>query len=108
MRTLLIVSPNFPPVSAADMHRVRLSLPHFSKFGWRPIVLAVEPKHVEGVKEALLLETIPQDVTIRRVRAMPVALTRTVGLGNLAIRAFPFLYRAGSDLIKRHKVDLIL
>ena len=37
MRRVLIVSPSFPPISAADLHRVRMSLPYYREFGWEPI-----------------------------------------------------------------------
>ena len=107
MRTVLVVSPHFPPINAPDMQRVRMSLPHFSEFGWRPVVLAVEPAYVEGVKEPLLLETIPRDVPICRTLALPARWTRKVGLGNLGLRAFPFLYRAGAKMIQRYNVDLV-
>ena len=33
MKRLLIISPNFPPLNAADMQRVRMSLPYFKDFG---------------------------------------------------------------------------
>ena len=41
MKRVLIVSPSFPPISAADLHRVRTSLPFYREFGWQPFVLAV-------------------------------------------------------------------
>lgn len=106
MRTLLIVSPHFPPINAPDMHRVRMSLPYYKEFGWRPVVLAVEPAYVEGVEEPLLLETIPSDVPIRRVAALPVRLTRKV-VGDLGLRALPFLYWTGAQMIKRYNIDLV-
>jgi len=107
MPTLLIVSPHFPPINAPDMHRVRMSLPYFSEFGWEPVVLAVNPAYIEGLEEPLLLKTVPCSTLIRRVSALPVRWTRKVGIGSLALRAFPFLYRAGVDLIRRCKVDLV-
>lgn len=107
MRTVLIVSPHFPPINAPDMQRVRMGLPHLTEFGWRPVVLAVEPAYTEGVEETLLLETIPSNIPIHRVPALPVRWTRKVGLGNLGLRAFPFLYRAGAQMLKRYNVDLV-
>lgn len=107
MRTLLIVSPHFPPINAADMQRVRMSLPYFAEFGWKPIVLAVKPEYVEGVDDQLLLESIPGDLAVRHVRALPVRWTRKIGLGDLALRAFPFLYRSGAKIINNLGVDLV-
>ncbi|MEP6937507.1 MAG: glycosyltransferase [Chthoniobacterales bacterium] len=107
MRRLLIISPNFPPVNAPDMHRVRMSLPHFAEFGWEARVLAVDPDRVEGVREPLLLETIPPEIPVHRCGAFDVRWTRKIGIGALALRAFPFLYRSGARLIREHRPDLV-
>ncbi len=107
MSTVLVVSPHFPPINAADMHRVRISLPHFRSFGWNPVVLAVAPQHVEAVHEPLLMKTVENDVPVFRVSALPARVTRKFGLGNLGLRAFPFLNRAGSRLIRQYGVDLV-
>ena len=107
MRRVLIVSPHFPPVNGADMHRVRLSLPYFAEFGWQPIVLAVRPEDVEGVQDPLLVETVPETIPVRRVRAIPLRWTRRVAVGALALRAYPFLLRAGAALISEHQPALV-
>ena len=41
MKRVLIVSPHFPPVNAADMHRARMVLPFLRENGWEAEVLAV-------------------------------------------------------------------
>lgn len=89
------------------MQRVRMSLPYFPEFGWRPVVLAVDPAYAEEPVEPLLLETMPPDVPILRIRALPVRWTGKAGVRNLAFRALPFLYYSGARVIKRHKVDLV-
>jgi len=106
MPRVLIVSPHFPPVNAPDMQRARTSLPHFREFGWEPHVLAVAP--VEGEPfDPLLAETVPSDVAVDRVRSLPPAISRRFGVGNVALRALPFLYRAGRDLLRAGAVDLV-
>ena len=70
LNKVLIVSPRFPPSNGADMHRVRLSLPHFADFGWQPSVLAVDPQWVEGDDEPLLLHTVPRNADVTRVNAI--------------------------------------
>src|SRR5688500_16145971 len=107
MRNVLIVSPRFPPTSAADLHRVRQSLPHFADFGWRATVLAVKPQFVESCQDPLLAQALGPDVRIERVRALSATLTRTIGVGDLALRSFPFLYRAGARLLQRAEFDLV-
>ena len=106
MRRLLIVSPHFPPVNAPDMQRVRMSLPFFRESGWEPMVLAVEPEGTESL-DPLLSATLPADVPIERVPSLPPGLTRPLGVGNVALRSLPWLYRAGSNLIKRRQIDLV-
>ena len=66
MKRVLVVSPHFPPMNAPDMQRVRMSLPHFEEFGWRPYVLAAEATGSD-VLEPLLLRTLPPDVRVERV-----------------------------------------
>lgn len=106
-RGILIVSPHFPPISSADMHRVRVCLPYYRDFGWEPHVLAVDSACVEGTYEPLLMETVPADISVHRVAAIPARWTRKVGFGGLALRALPFLYREGARMIRRLSPDLV-
>ncbi|ETX05432.1 MAG: hypothetical protein ETSY2_22965 [Candidatus Entotheonella gemina] len=107
MPNLLIVSPYFPPANTPDMHRVRLSLGHYASFGWRPAVLAIDAQHTEGVNDPLLLSTLPAEVPVQRVHALPITATQRIGVGNAALRALPFLYRAGKRIIKTYRPDLV-
>ena len=107
MKTVLVVSPSFPPVSAADVHRVRTSLPFYREFGWDPIVLAVAPGAHGGLIELELLKSLPDGLRIVRTNAIPKPVARWVGVGNVALRALPHLYRAGARAIREHRVDLV-
>ena len=108
MRSLLIVSPHFPPTNGADMHRVRTSLPYYAEFGWQPRVLAVEPGSVEQAwHDPLLLETLPAEVPVRRVGALSARWTRPLGLGAIGLRAWQPLYRAGTAWIREQRPDLV-
>lgn len=107
MKNVLIVSPHFPPVNLPDMHRVRVSLPYFREFDWNATVLAVAPKYVEGSKEPRFAESLPPSAAVTRTRALPARWTRKAGLGNLGVRAFPFLYSAGSRMVARGSFDLV-
>ncbi len=106
-KNLLIVSPNFAPSNTPDQHRVRISLPYLETFGWRPVVLAVDPRFVEAGEDHLLLQTVPKNVPVYRVKAFDQRQTRLLGLGNLGLRALPFALRRGRQLIKEHSIDLI-
>src|ERR1700744_6353097 len=70
MKKVLIISPNFPPVNGADMHRIRQSLPYFRELGWEPVVLAVDEKYVGAYStDQLLLHTVPGDLEIHKLAA---------------------------------------
>lgn len=107
MRRLLIVSPSFPPTSAADLHRVRLSLPHFASFGWSPQVLAIDPAAHGGLLEPGLEATIPRETVVTRTSALPESVTRALGIANPGLRALLHLYSAGSRLLTRESFDLV-
>ena len=107
MKKVLIISPRFPPINAADMHRVRHSLPYFPDFGWDPTVLAVEPDHVEGEREPRLQHTFPDDADVRRTKALPAEWTRQIRIGNLGLRALPYAWRRGSEIIWEEDIDLV-
>lgn len=107
MKKVLIVSPHFPPINAADIHRVRQSLPYFEKYGYQPIVLTVLPEYVEMSQDLLLEKSIPDGILIYKVAAYSTRYTRKLGLGNLGIRAFCQLYEKGNELLKSGDFDLI-
>lgn len=106
-KRVLIVSPRFPPTSAADHHRVRMMLPTLAHFGWRAVVLAVDSRFVEAPLEEDLLLTIPDDVEVVRCRAIPQRLTRRFRFGSLSLRATSFLRKAGDELLESRKFDLV-
>jgi hypothetical protein len=104
---VLIVSPHFPPVNAPDFQRVRMSLPYLSEFGWEAHILAVDPRFVEGFRDPALLQTVPDDIPVTRVPALPAGLTRRVGLGSLGLRALGPLSLAGDRLLRSRRFDLV-
>ena len=106
-KRVLIVTPNWPPVAHPDMHRVRMSVPYLEEFGWRPTILAVKPRYVEGIKDDNLLKSVPRGLSAIWTSALPAEITRPVGLGSLALRALPFLYRAGAKALASETFDLV-
>jgi hypothetical protein len=106
-RKLLIISPHFPPINAADHQRVRMALPYFKEFDWQPHVLAVQPEAVQGVCDRNLQFTIPQNIPVTYIKALPVKYTKMIGLGNLGWRCLPYLIKAGDKLLREQTFDLI-
>ncbi len=103
----MIVSPHFPPVNAADMHRVRQNSPYLKELGWEAEVLTVHPKYVASPKDLLLEKSIPQDIPIHRVSAIPRKLSRRIGIGSIAIRAWWPLFWKGLQLLRKKPFDLV-
>lgn len=87
MKRVLIISPYFPPSNAADMHRVRMSLPYFEHFGWHAEVVCVDERFSDVIKDPLLLESVPQSTIIHKVAALPKKLTSKIWLGSIALRS---------------------
>ena len=107
MKKLLIISPHFPPLNAPDMQRIRMSLPHYRACGWEPVVLTLADGYQDGVREPELMATIPSDVRVIRIPAIPVQAARWWGLGNTGLRMLPYLLWHGSKLLRAEKFDLV-
>lgn len=108
LKKLLIVSPHFAPTNAPDMQRVRLALPYLRTFGWEPVVLAMDPLMIEGgVNDPLLEKTYPDDIRVVRVRGIPPRFTRWSGIGSLWFRCGRAFRRAGEQLLREEKFDLV-
>ena len=89
------------------MHRVRQSVWYFEDFGWKPTVVSVDEKYVEGVEEPLLLNSLPNGLEVIKVRALSSKWTRKVGLGALALRSLYFYFKKVNALLKRDSFQLI-
>ncbi len=107
MKKVLIISPYFPPTNAADMQRVRTSLPYFKQYGWEPTVVTVDEKYAYQVKDELLVQSVPIDVKIHKVKAFDKKWTQKIGLGNIALRSLWFYRQKVNELLKNEKYDLI-
>jgi hypothetical protein len=107
MKSVLIISPHFPPINAADMHRVRMSLPYFEKFNWKAHIVTVDLKFVEGFYDEILNHSIPKGTIITYVKALNQKWTRKLGLGSLSIRALPYYFIAVNQILKKEKFDII-
>ena len=106
-RRVLIISPHFPPINAADHQRIRMALPYFQDFGWQPHVLAVKSQAVQGVSDRYLQSTVPEYIPVTYIDALPVKYTKVFGLGNLGWRCLPYLAAAVNKLLTEQSFDLI-
>ncbi|WP_256337527.1 glycosyltransferase [Mucilaginibacter gossypii] len=106
-KKLLIISPYFPPVNAADMQRVRMSLPYFAACGWDAEVVTIDAQYADLAKDELLLQSLPPGIKVHKVKAFRKALTSKVGLGSIAIRSLWYYRKTVNCLLKDKKFDLI-
>ena len=104
---LLIVSPRFPPSSAADSQRLRLLLPHLADQGCSAEVLAVDPACCSDGLDPWQAEHLPAAVPIHRVRGLSRRWARLPGLGSIESRCYRALARAGSRLLRRKHFDAV-
>lgn len=107
MRRVLVVSPNFPPSDAVDMHRIRMTAGHFVAHGWRPVVLRVAPGDTGRRLEPDLLRTLPDDLEVIEVSAPQGRLAAAIGLNAAGLRAWSALNRAGTALLASRPFDLV-
>jgi glycosyltransferase involved in cell wall biosynthesis len=107
MHKLLIVSPRFPPTNAADLHRIRVSLPHYASFGWDATILCVDHATADGICDPSLTESVPGGLRIVRVNAWSEAICRRFGFGTLGYRSLIPLYCAARRLLRRERYDVV-
>jgi hypothetical protein len=107
LKKLLIISPYFPPVNAADMQRIRMSLLYFSDHGWNAEVVMVDENYTDMSIDALLLQSIPSTIKIHKVKALDKNWTSKLGLGSIALRSLWFYKQKVNRLLKAKKYDLI-
>jgi hypothetical protein len=106
-KKVLIISPYFPPVNAADMQRVRMSLPYFAALGWDAEVVTVDETYADLGKDDLLLQNVPAFTKVHKVKALNKNWTRRIGLGSIALRSLWFYRRKVNSLLKNEKFDLV-
>ncbi|MES2848589.1 MAG: hypothetical protein V4685_06010 [Bacteroidota bacterium] len=95
-------------MNTADMHRVRQSVPYFKQLGWEPVVITVDEAYAEAYsRDTLLLHTVPEDIEVHKVKALPAKYTRKVGLGSLSIRAYWHIRKKGNELLRKNKFHLV-
>lgn len=107
MKRVLVVTPNWPPLSHPDLHRVRTALPYFAESGWEPLILKVDPDEQEGLRDPMLCATVPDETRTWQAGAIPRACTSWFGLNSVGIRCLVFMARLGSLIIREEKPDVV-
>lgn len=108
MLHLLLVSPRFPPSSAADSQRLRMLLPHLADHGCTAEVLAVDPRCCVDPLDPWQCEGLPPQVPIHRVQGWSRRWSRLPGLGSVEARCYGALATAGDRLLQTRAFDGVL
>lgn len=105
MKTILIITPHYPPSNLAAVHRSRLFAQHLPAFGWKPVILTVAERFYEESLDWNLHRLLPEGQQIEKVPAFPVTNPRLIG--DIGLRAFFQLGKKALQLVKEEKVDFI-
>ncbi len=105
MKNLLIIYPHWHPVNLAGVHRARLVGNYLKDFGWQCHVLTVFEEYFEEKPDPDFAKTFTSDVKVSRVKAYKITKPRIIG--DIGIRAYPFLYKKAREIIKEKNIDFI-
>lgn len=89
------------------MQRVRQALPGFLAGGWDVTVLTVDDPTPAAPLDPELLRSVPAAVHVVRARCLPRSWTQRLGIGNVALRALPFLFITGLRLLTERRYDVV-
>jgi len=104
MHKVLLISPYFSPLIYPDLHRVRMMLPYLPSNGWEPLVLSLDPHSYQGIKDDLLIQTIPPNLKVEFATFVP---WHSKLIKSRPWRAIGMLAHGGNQIIEREKPDII-
>jgi hypothetical protein len=104
-RKILIIYPHWVPSNLAGVHRPRLVANYLKYFGWQPILLTVDPLYYEEKSDPDIAKTVSKDIEVHYVKAKPVTKPRI--LGDIGLRAWPYIKKKALQLIQDEKPDFL-
>jgi hypothetical protein len=105
MKTILLITPHYPPSNLAAVHRSRLFAQHLPALGWNPIILTVDENYYEEALDWKLHQLLPKDQRIEKVSAFKVTKPRLIG--DIGLRGYFQLSRRALELIRSEKIDFV-
>src|SRR5712691_3003325 len=100
MKHAILVSPYFTPSNLAGVQRTRLIANNLQQFGWKPIVVTVDPQHYEEASDRASLALLSTELQIEYVDAWPAKVCRVFGLGDISLRSQWTMRRKIAELVK--------
>lgn len=104
----LLISLNFPPSNIASVHRCRHLANHLGHFGWSTTTIAVHEDFHKEVADPFLELLVKQDVDLVKIPALPVSITKWLGVGDLSLRAHFHLREAMKKILSKENFDVVL
>lgn len=107
MKRLLIVAPAFPPHPSPATHRARFLARWARDFGWEPEIVTVNPKYYAEPWDEALWALVPQSVRVTYAPALPVGITRPLGVGDLGMRSYYSLRATVRTICRQRRPDML-
>ncbi|MBJ7879158.1 hypothetical protein [Gelidibacter salicanalis] len=105
MKTVLIIYPHWVPANLAGVQRPRLIGNYLQQFGWQPLLLTVDAAYYEEAPDLLMEKTVSDTIEVVYTKAYKVTKPRLIG--DIGLRAFPFLKKEALRLCKERNIDFI-
>ncbi|PNW26881.1 glycosyltransferase family protein [Formosa algae] len=105
MKTVLIIYPHWVPANLAGVQRPRLIGNYLKQFGYKPLLLTVDSKYYEETPDPHISKTASKDIEVIYTKAYKVSKPRIIG--DIGLRAFPFLKEKALQICKERKIDCI-
>jgi hypothetical protein len=105
LKTVLIIYPHWVPANLAGVQRPRLIGNYLKQFGYKPVLLTVEAQYYEEPLDPLMEKTVSNDIEVVYCKAYRVTKPRVIG--DIGLRAFPFLKKEALHLCKERHIDFI-
>jgi len=105
MKTILLITPHYPPSNLAAVHRSRLFAQHLPALGWKPIILTVDEDYYEEALDWKLHQLLPKGQRIEKVSAFKITKPRLIG--DIGLRGYFQLRRRALEIIRSEKIDFV-
>lgn len=105
MKTVLIIYPHWVPANLAGVQRPRLIGNYLKEFGYQPLLLTVDSCYYEEPLDPLMEKTVSEDIDVVYTKAFKLTQPRVIG--DIGLRAFPFLKKEALRLCKERQIDFI-
>lgn len=105
LKTVLIIYPHWVPANLAGVQRPRLIGNYLKSFGWHPLLLTVESEYYEEPLDPHISKTASDDIEVIYTKSYKVGKPRIIG--DIGLRAFPFLKAKALELCKERQIDCI-